>query len=154
MEVRHKQHSWLGLLLEYVSIGDMRGRPSQLQRVCVGQSSLQQIQDQINISWDPLPCHLQNGANISRYIIQDTHLASGTSRNISSHSDSRLECHQVPGGPYSCEADASLFITRPGETYRFQVAAQNVHGIGPFSIPIIFMFQNGPQGKHIIIVNY
>ena len=132
-----------------VSIGDMRGRPSQLQRVCVGQSSLQQQLNQLNISWDPLPCHLQNGANITSYIIQDTRLPSGTPRNISSP-DKRLECHQVADGPYSCEADDSLFITRTGETYRFQVAPQSVHGIGSFSNPVNFVF--GSRGKHI--VNY
>ena len=109
----------------------MRGPPSQLQRVCVGQSLLQQLQHQINISWDPLLCRLQNGAAIASYIIQYIRLPYDIPRNISS-SDSRLECHQVAGGPYSCLADESLFIAIgiPGEIYSFQVVAQNIHGVG------------------------
>ena len=127
----------------------MKGPPSQLQRVCVGPptSSAQQTLRRLNISWDPLSCHLQNGANITSYTIQYTRLPNGTPSNISSH-DSRLECRQVADGPYSCLAYASLFITTPGEIYRFQVAAQSVRGIGSFSNPVTFTFQNGSQGKH------
>ena len=51
----------------------------------------------------------------------------------------------MAGGPYSCLADGSLFNTRPGETYRFQVAAETVRGVGSFSNPVNFMF--GFQGK-------
>ena len=133
----------------------MGGPPSQLQRVCVGLPTLPQHQGRVNISWDPLPCHLQNGANISGYIIQYTRLPNGTSTNISS-SDGRLNCCQEPGGPYSCVAPASLFI--PGVTYSFQVAAQNSHGVGSFSNPVTTVY--GSQGKHnklvrqaIIIIN-
>ena len=125
----------------------MKGRPSQLQRVCVGQSSVKQLQNRLNISWDPLPCHLQNGVNITSYTIQYTHLPNSTPRNISI-SDSRLKCHQIAGGPYSCLAGRVLFTTTPGEIYRFQVAAQSVCGVGSFSNPVTFMFQSGSQGKH------
>ena len=130
-------------------LGKMRGPPSQLQEVCVGPptSSAQQQQGQTNISWDPLPCHLQNGADIAKYIIWYTRLLNGTPRNISS---SDRKCHQQAGDPYSCLADDSLFVTRPGETYSFQVAAQSTHGIGSFSNPVNFVF--GSRGKHI--VNY
>ena len=128
----------------------MRGRPLPLQKVCVGQptSPAQQMQRRTNISWDPLPCHLQNGAVIGNYIIQYTHLPNGTPRNISSSpANGKLQCHQVADGPYSCLADRSLFINdSPGETYRFQVAAQSARGVGSFSNPVTFMF--GSQGKH------
>ena len=124
------------------------GRPSQLQRVCVGQSLFQQQQGQLNISWDSLPCCLQNGADITSYIIQYTRLETGTPRNISS-SDSRLgiHCRQVAGGPYSCLADESLFLTGSGETYSFQVAARNHFGTGSFSNPVNFMFGSPAPGK-------
>ena len=114
----------------------MRGPPSQLSRDCVGPSTSPQHGGRVNISWDPLPCHLQNGANISGYIIQYTTLTTGVPTNISS-SQRRLECHQESGGPYSCIATATLFI--PGETYSFQVTAQNIHGVGSFSDPVTIL---------------
>ena len=112
----------------------MRGLPSQVSRVCVGPPTSPQHQGRVNISWDPLPCHLENGADVANYIIQYTLLSTGVPTNISS-SDSRLLCHQEPGGPYSCVAATSLFIS--DETYIFQVAAQNVFGVGSFSAPVL-----------------
>ena len=112
--------------------------------MCVGPSTSPQHVGRVNISLDPLPCHLQNGANISGYIIQYTHLPNGTSTNISS-SDGRLICRQEPGGPYSCVVTASLFI--PNVTYGFQVAAQNSRGIGSFSNPVTTVVYSS-QGKH------
>ena len=124
----------------------MIGRPSQLQRVCVGQSILQQQQGQLNISWDSLPCCLQKGANITSYIIQYTRLETGIPMNIS-RPHSRLQCHQVAGGPYSCLADELLFQTGFGETYSFQVAARNHFGTGSFSNPVNFTFGSPAPGK-------
>ena len=124
----------------------MRALPSQLSRVCVGPSTSPQHGGRVNISWDPLPCHLQNGANISGYIIQYTSLTTGVPTSISS-SDRRLECHRESGGPYSCVATATSFLL--GETYSFQVAAQNIRGVGSFSNPVTTI--HGSQGKHIII---
>ena len=118
----------------------MRGPPSQPQKVCVGPPT---SPGTVNISWDLLLCHLQNGANIYGYIIQYTHLPTGASENISS-SDSRLTCRQEPGGPYSCVARIILFI--PDVTYSVQVAAQNSHGNGSFSNPVTTVY--GSQGKH------
>ena len=108
--------------------------------MCVGPSTSLQHQGRVNISWNPLPCHLQNGADIS-YIIEYTNLSTGVSRNISRPD---RECRQEPGGPYSCVVAASLFI--PNVTYSFQVAAQNVYGIGSFNIPILTTYNS--QGKH------
>ena len=111
-------------------------------RVCVGPSH----GGQSNISWDPLPCHLQNGADIigNNYIIQYTHLAVGEPTNISSsRSDNKLECHQDSSGHYTCLTYASLFAF--GETYSFQVAARNIYGVGSFSNPVIAVY--GSQGS-------
>ena len=124
----------------------MRGPPSQLQRVCVGPSTTSQLQGRVNISWDPLPCHLQNGANVSGYIIQYTNLSTGVATNITS-SDSRLDCHQEPGGPYSCLAAASLFTS--GVMYSFQVATHSVRGVGLFSDPVTLLY--GYQGKVLLL---
>ena len=131
----------------YLILGRMKSRPSQLQRVCVGSptSSAQQTLGRLNISWDPLSCHLQNGADIAEYIIQYTRLPNGTPSNISI-SDSRLECHQVADYPYSCLANRSLFIS--DEIYRFQVAVQNGFGVGSFSNPVIFVYSS--QGKVLL----
>ena len=102
-------------------------------------SQQQSTSGNVNISWDPLPYHLQNEVNISGYIIQCTRLPNGVSRNISS-SDSLLECRQEPGGPYSCMVAISLFIG--GVSYSFQVTVDNVHGItiGSFSDPVTTVF--------------
>ena len=51
------------------------------------------------------------------------------------------------GGPYSCVAAASLFMS--GVTYGFQVAAQNLNGFGPFSNPITSLY--GSQGKVLLL---
>ena len=83
-----------------------------------------------NISWDLLPCHLQNGADITGYIIQYSPTSGGVAQNISS-SDSRVDCSVESGGPYRCLLPYSLFAT--GVPYSFQVAAVNRYGAGPFS---------------------
>ena len=131
----------------HVCIGAMRAPPSQLLRVCVGPSLSLVHQGRLNISWDPLPCYLQNGADIFRYTIQYTRLSTGVATNISS-SDSRLICRQESGGPYSCVAAPTLFI--PRVTYSFQVAAQNNFGVGSFSNPVIFTI--GSLGRHTILM--
>ena len=122
-------------------LGSMRSPPSMILRVCVGPSHA----GQSNISWDPLPCHLQNGADIiaNDYIIQYTHLPTGEPTNVSS-SDNKLECHQDSGGHYSCLPGPSVFTF--GQTYSFQVAARNIHGVGSFSTLLIARY--GSQGKY------
>ena len=111
--------------------------------MCVGPSTTPQHLGRVNISWDYLPCYLQNGADISAYIIQYTCSPNGVPSNISS-SDSRLLCCQEPGGPYSCVVAFSLLI--PGVTYSFQVAAQITYGVGSFSDPVTTVY--GSQGIH------
>ena len=80
-----------------------------------------------------LPCHLQNGANISGYTIQYTQLSTGVTITTSNHHPSFL-CGQEFGGPYSCLVANSMFNTN--QTYSFQVAARNNEGIGSFCDPI------------------
>ena len=121
------------------------GPPSQLSKVCVGPSTSPQHLGRVNISWDPLPCHLQNGADISGYIIQYTRSPNGVPSNISS-SDKGLLCRQEPGGHYSCVEQISFFIS--GVTYSFQVAAQNSYGVGSLSDPVTTV--HGSQGISII----
>ena len=123
----------------------MRGPPSQLKRVCVGPSTSPQHLGKINISWDPLPCHVQNGADIAGYIIQYARLPNGEPSKIPS-SDVRLLCCQEPGGPYSCVAQISFLLF--GATYSFQVAAQTSYGIGSFSDSVTTLY--GSQSISII----
>ena len=88
-----------------------------------------------NISWDLLPCHLQNGADITNYTIQYSRTSGGEAQNISS-SDNRVNCGVESGGPYRCLLPSSLFTS--GVLYSFQVAAVNkYYGTGPFSGPLI-----------------
>ena len=110
-----------------------------LSRVCTGPSH----GGQSNISWDPLPCHLQNGADIIDYTIQYTQLSTEVATNISS-SDNKLVCRQDSCGHYSCLPGPSVFMF--GETYSFQVAAQNIYGLGSFSDPVFAEY--GSQGKY------
>ena len=126
---------------------DKTHSPSQLPRVCVGRpTSLQnRTQGKVNISWDPLPCHLQNGADVTVYNIQYTRLPAGEP-NIIVSTDSKVECHQEPGGPYSCLAASSFFI--PHVTYSFQVAAQNSFGVGSYSNSVIILYDS--NGNHYI----
>ena len=101
--------------------------------MCVGSP----VQSKLNIFWDLLPCHLQNGADITDYIIQYSRTSGGEARNISSL-DNQLIC-EVDGGRYqqclSLATVTMLFIY--GTSYTFQVAAVNSNGVGPFSDPII-----------------
>ena len=120
--------------------------PSQLPRVCVGPPTSPEVQTQgkLNISWDPLPCHLQNGDNIRDYIIRCTQLTGGEPKLIYTSTDSKVECHQEPGSPYSCLAASSFFV--PHVTYIFQVAAQNTFGTGSFNTPVLITYS--PQRKY------
>ena len=130
---------------------DKIGSPSQLPRVCVGRptSPADQTQGKLNISWDPLPCHLQNGADVTVYNIQYTQLPDG-GPNIIVSTDSKVECRQEPGGPYSCLAASSFFI--PRVTYSFQVAAQNSFGVGSLSNSVTTVY--GSQGNHYNVMYY
>ena len=69
--------------------------------MCVGLSTLPEHHGRVNISWDLLPCHLQNGADITSYIILYTRLSTGVTTRISS-SSRNVDCSQEFGGLYSC----------------------------------------------------
>ena len=56
---------------------------SASQSVC-GPSRLLQHEGRVNISWDPLPRHLQNGADVTSYTIQYTPKSTGITAKISS----------------------------------------------------------------------
>ena len=123
---------------------DKTASPSQLPRVCVGPPTSPEdlTQGKLNISWDPLPCHLQNGADVTVYSIWYTQLPDG-GPNIIVSTDSRVECCQESGGPYSCLAASSFFI--PRVTYSIHVAAQNSFGVGSFSNSVNTVY--GSQGN-------
>ena len=111
--------------------GTMNSSPSKLLRVCVWPT----VQNKLNISWDLLPCHLQNGADITDYVIQYNRTFGGEAQNIySSSSDNGVTCAKVSGGRYGCLIPEALFIS--ASSYTFQVAAINRYGDGPFSDPV------------------
>ena len=111
--------------------------PSKLSIVCIGPPTLpeDQTQGRFNLSWDPLPCHLQNGADILGYIVQYTQLSTGVETRVSNRHTSFL-CGQEPGSPYSCRVASSNLLFKPNQMYSFQVAAHNRHGDGSFSDPV------------------
>ena len=134
-------HKWLiiySCMLCYqasmsATLGSESSPPAVLPRVCVGPSTSPQHQGRVNISWDPLPCHLQNGADVTSYIMQYTRLSTGVTRRITSyHSD--VECSQEVGGLYSCVVAESLI--QNNDIYSIQVTAQNNYGEGSYSDPV------------------
>ena len=136
------------------ALGSMGFPPAIPSRVCVGPSISPQHQGRVNISWDPLPCHLQNGADITDndYIIQYTCLSTGVTAVIHSfHSD--VQCSQeVDGGPYSCVVAESRVPSN--QAYSIQVAAQNnPYGEGSFSDPINVTLPVSSM-CYLIIYNY
>ena len=117
--------------------------PLQLLRVCVGPDS--SSQGRVNISWDPLPCHLQNGADITGYILQYSPTSGGEVQNISSSDrDNRVDCGIESGGPYRCLLYFALSTTEV--SYSFQVAAVNRYGASPFSGQAIGMISSSVTG--------
>ena len=116
------------------TLESMKSPPSMLPRVCVGPSTSPH-QGAVNISWDPLPCHLQNGADVNGYIIQYTPLSTSMTTRITSSRDD-VNCSQEVGGPYSCVVNESSSLISSYQSYSFQVAAQNNNGDGSFSDPI------------------
>ena len=121
------------MILMPTSLESMRSPPSMLPRVCVGPSISPQYLGRVNISWDPLPCHLQNGADIFDYIIQYTPLSTGMTTRITS-SNGGVGCSQEVGGPYSCLVAESLLHSH--NSYSIRIAALNNNGDGSFSDPI------------------
>ena len=121
------------ILCKLNTLGSMTSPPAVLPRVCVGPSISPQHQGRVNISWDPLPCHLQNGADITNYIIQYTRLSTGVATRITGF-HSGVNCRQAVGGLYSCVVAESLIPSN--QAYSIQVAAQNNYGEGIFSDPI------------------
>ena len=112
----------------------MGSPPSVLSTVCAGQPATGAAGGELNISWDLLPCHLQNGADITGYIIQYTQLSTGLANNIS-NTDSRVVCGpEESGDRYYCLLSSSFFIN--GQMYIFQVTAHNKFGFGNLSNPV------------------
>ena len=117
------------------TLGLMRSSPAALPRVCVGPSTSPQHQGRVNISWDPLPCHLQNGADVTSYIINYTILSTGVTMRITS-SRSDVQCSEEIGGLYSCVIAESPSLIFSNQEYSFQVSAVNNYGDGSFSNPV------------------
>ena len=100
--------------------------------MCIGPP----IQSKLNIFWDLLPCHFQNGADITGYIIQYSRTSGGEAQNISS-SDNQLTCEVYSGRYQQCLSLSTVTILfTSGSSHTFQVAAVNRYGVGPFSDPI------------------
>ena len=116
----------------------MSSVPTRLHRVCAVVSP----GSRLKISWDLLPCHLQNGADITGYIIQYSSTSGGEAQNVS---NAQMTCGQESGGPYRCLIAGSLLFI-PSQTYTFRVAAINSYGVGPFSGPVNASLSS--QGMH------
>ena len=121
--------------------------PSQVSHVVAEMDTLNTLNSRLSISWDPLPCHLQNGADITDYIIQYSLTSTNETRSIST-SDDRLSCKQEPVGPYGCYLTSSLLLE--DQMYTFQVAAMNGYGVGPFNDPVKAMLHS-LMGKYSFV---
>lgn len=107
--------------------------PSKIPHVHVG-SDLLDPNSRLSIFWYPLPCHLQNGDDVTSYILLYSFANSEEVNRTISTSDDILNCNQEPLGPYRCYLTSSLLLE--DELYTFQVAAVNGIGVGPFSDPV------------------
>ena len=105
--------------------------PPQLSRVCLDP----QPYGQLNMSWEIFPCHLQNGADITYYVLQSNRTLDGYVKNTSTRNNPELrrKCGVWTGGHYICSMPATNLFASPF-VYSFQVAAVNSYGeLGPFS---------------------
>ena len=114
----------------YLHADSSQSPPSQITSVHAQMDALDILQSRLSIYWDPLPCHLQNGGDITSYIIQYGPTGTNETHSIST-SDNRLSCRQEPIGPYGCYLNSLLLVE--DQMYTFKVAAMNGYGIGPFS---------------------
>ena len=114
--------------------------------MCIGPP----IQNKLNIIWDLLPCHLQNGADITGYIIQYSRTSGGETQNISSL-DNQLTCKGYGDHYQQCLSLTTVtMLFTSGSSHTFQVAAVNSNGVGPFSDPIIS--EINVQSIHLLII--
>ena len=99
------------------------------------------LQGRVNISWDLLPCHLTNGADVRDYIIEYSS-PSGDKRNVST-SDIQIKtaCHPEYDHRYRCLFSDTFryMLLQRGVTYTFRVAARNIYGVSRFSDPVLGM---------------
>lgn len=125
---------------DIIIVGTQNSAPSQLLSVCVRAEVMQH--GIVIIFWDPFPCHLQNGADITDYIIQYRRTSGGEARNYFTGSDEsetgvdpeHLICDEVSTLTkirYRC------LLPIPESSYIFQIAAINRFGVGPLSDPVI-----------------
>ena len=134
-------------IIIYAGSSNSPRAPSQVSHVVAEMDTLDQLKSRLSISWDPIPCHLQNGADITDYIIQYSLTSTSEVKSIST-SDDRLSCRQQPVGPYSCYFTSSLLLE--DQLYTFQVAARNGYGVGPFGSAIRATLYS--KGIYIIII--
>ena len=133
------------------------GPPSKLQHVCI--ENLSNDPTRLNISWEPLPCHLQNGGRITSYNIRYRRASdSDNQARVISNTDRRLDCVQESNGPYRCITKVVTYSStrlQQNQEYIFQVSAVNGHGFGPYSDPVSatpgILIHNGKlnHGSHI-----
>ena len=119
----------------------MNSKPSKVPNVCAELYTADPLNRRLRISWDHLPCHLQNGANIAHYIIH-YNTTSGSEVESFLSNDHRGSTHcSVSGDGWQCFI---LIPKKQNEIYTFQVAAHNSNGDGQFSDPVYTM--PGTQG--------
>lgn len=131
--------------LVYMPVGSSKSVPSKLLKVCA-----RQVSGRINITWEHLPCHLQNGASVTRHIIQYSHseqetinitvpARQSTELTVTDSNNNviiRMDCSTEFGSQHLIQCVSNPTIVIPGRVYIIQVAAVNMYGAGPFSDPI------------------
>ena len=116
----------------------MNSEPSKVPNVCAEVETMSTDQ-RLRISWDRLPCHLQNGANITHYIIRYS-LTSGEEVGTIDNSGTDASCAYISSGDsWQCS-----IVAEQNKMYTFQVAAHSNIGVGRFSDPVCAML--GTQG--------
>ena len=116
--------------------GSMNSEPSKVPNVCAEVDRNDHLNRELRISWDHLPCHLQNGANIAHYIIHYNTTSGREVETILTNDHGGINTHCGLSG---CSWQCFILPMYLNEIYTFQVAAHSSNGDGQLSDPVYTM---------------
>ena len=129
----------------------MSSTPSIISSVCIELESEHEYG--LNISWNLVPCHLHDGADMYGYRIRYSLVSNRTSSHSmvtisTTERHDGVDCHAERRDSFTCLLSAQPLSIVDREQYQFQVAAANRFGTGPFSEPINVSPSSLPPGSY------